>query len=128
MAKQGMKADFKTYKDLLNSRAFSENFWNDRIVTCPNCVAQKKAQNNFFDFQAFLLHGHSGQFRVSSEELETILKTGKWGCKVCDYQFQIIQEPYPQFRWWSIRWNHPTGPNGVFIEKIPLYSLQKIPS
>ena len=126
LKKQGLKADFGTFKDLLKSHAFSVSFWNDRIVTCPNCVARNRAQNNLFNFQDFLLHSAYGQFRVSPEELDTFLMTNTWSCGACGFQFRVVQEPYPQFKWWSIRWGRPTGPNDVFIERIPLYSLQRI--
>jgi hypothetical protein len=126
MSKQELqRANFKDYQGLLKSRPFSDKFWNDRIVTCPNCTSQNKTNKNF-NFQDFLLHRQHGQFRISSEDLNPILMSGKWSCNQCGFEFQIIQEPHPQFRWWSIRWNRPTGPNDVFIEQIPIYSLQKI--
>lgn len=119
------KANFKEYQSLLKSRPFSDEFWNDRIVTCPNCTSQNKTNKNF-NFQDFLRHSHNGQFRISSEDLNAILMSGMWRCNKCGYEFKIIEESHPQFRWWSIKWNRPTGPNNVFVEQISLYSLHKI--
>ncbi|MGL5833950.1 MAG: hypothetical protein ACRC1Z_12075 [Waterburya sp.] len=124
MSKQEwQKANFREYQSLLKSRFFSDKFWNDRIVNCPNCTSQNKINKNF-NFQDFLLHRQHGQFRISSEDLNPILMSGKWSCNQCGFEFQIIREPHPQFRWWSIRWNRPTGPNDVFIEQIPIYNLR----
>jgi len=93
---------FNRYREMLNSDVFSDNFWTDRIVTCPHCRSKNQQKQNY-DFQKFLLHQQNGQFRVSPEEMQSILNSGLWACKVCGMQFNVIQEDYPQFIWWPVR-------------------------
>lgn len=125
MSKEEWKqANFEIYRRFIKSRAFSQEFWTDRIVTCPSCSKSNEAQHNF-DFQSFLTHNSPGQYRISPEELSSALDNQQWNCNTCGFQFQIIKETNPQFRWWAARLDRPTGPEGVYIEKIPLYSLQR---
>ncbi|MDJ0677696.1 MAG: hypothetical protein QNJ36_20315 [Calothrix sp. MO_167.B42] len=116
---------FKHYREMLKSHVFSESFWNDRIVTCPNCRGNNKARHNF-DFEAFLYHKQPGQFRISSEKMEMILSSNRWTCASCGFQFRVVEEDYSQFLWWPVRMGRTTGPGGVYIEKIPVYTLQSI--
>ena len=115
--------NFGAYREMLNSPVFSDSFWNDRIVTCPNCKGNNQSKNNF-NFQAFLLHKQPGQFRVLQEEMQTILSSGLWTCKACGLQFRVVEEDKPQFRWWPVRAGRTTGPEGVYVESLPVFALQ----
>ncbi|MHC5932027.1 hypothetical protein, partial [Nostoc sp.] len=93
--------------------------------TCPHCRGKNQAKQNY-DFQKFLFHQQAGQFQVSLGEMQVILDSGLWTCEVCGIQFRVIEDNYPQFRWWPVRVGRPTGPSGVYVERIPVYSLQPL--
>ncbi len=116
---------FNRYREMLNSDVFADSFWTDRIVTCPHCRDENQQKQNY-DFQKFLLHQQTGQFRVSPEEMQSILNSGLWTCEVCGMQFSVIQEDYPQFIWWPVRVGKATGPGGVFVQKLPVFALQSL--
>lgn len=107
------------------SGVFSESFWNDRIVICPCCKGRNIAKHNF-DFKNFMLHKQTGQFLISPDEMGKIKESHLWQCEKCKFKFLVVEENNPQFIWWPVRANHPTGPNGVYIENIPTYRLQAL--
>ena len=49
----GVLMDFAQYREMLSSPVFSESFWNDRIVSSPNCSKGSNFKHNF-DFCAWL--------------------------------------------------------------------------
>ena len=121
---ESKEINFERDSDLQKSRAFTSDFWESRIVNCPKCTKRNQAQNNFY-FPDFINHKHHGQYRISSsEEMDSILAKGVWQCPSCSFRFEIIQEQHPQFRWWEARFDRPTGPEGVYVERVPMYSLR----
>ena len=116
---------FSLDNDLQRARAFTSDFWDSRIVTCPNCTERNEAKNKF-DFSTFIEHSSVGQYRLSQEAMSNTLESGTWQCPGCSFRFDIIEEPHPQFRWWEARLDRPTGPDGVYVERIPMYSLRQM--
>lgn len=118
---------FENYKSLLDSHAFSDNFWEDRILSCPTCT-QKNILKGDFNLEKLIFHKFPGQYRISSSEFESAIASKRWICRKCNSQFNINEEPYRQSRWWSIKMNRPTGPEGAFVEQVPIYSLERLAS
>jgi len=115
--------DFEQFQERIESHVFSENFWQDRIVTCPRCSSSSKDSYRF-DFSNFLYHRQRGQFRISPQEMSRVIDSGIWECKACNYKFRVEEESNPQFVWWPVKGRSCSGPGGVCIEKLPVYSLQ----
>jgi hypothetical protein len=122
------------FQEMLRSPVNMESFWNDRIVTCPRCVGENKKKNHF-DFDKFVYHRQRGQYRVSQEEMEVILHRKYWTCPGidCHQRYEVVQQANDQFFWWPIRvkFQFPfhaerimTGPNGVLVERQPVYELR----
>lgn len=116
---------FKHYRNMLNSPVYREGFWQDRIVTCP-CCTQKNEAKNHFDLDSFLFNQLPGQYRVSSEQMNQITNTGVWQCEICSYKYQVVLHKYPQYLLWPLRMGKPTGPNGCFIERVPMFELRPL--
>lgn len=125
---------WEQFQEMLKSSVNKESFWNDRIVTCPKCAAENKKRSHF-DFDKFVYHQLPGQYRVTREEMEEILHNKYWTCKGagCHKRYEVIQQPNDQFFWWPMRVKlqspfHAervaTGPNGVLVERQPMYELQ----
>ncbi len=119
------KMDFAWYREMIQSDVFRDSFWKDRIVTCPNCSGKNKEKHHF-NFDAWLHHKQLGQYRISPKEMDEIFNSGIWTCTQCKYSYRIIKEASPQLIWWPVKMGQATGPNGVFIEQLPVYSLETI--
>lgn len=115
---------FAAYRDMLQSRVYSPEFLEDRIVSCPTCAAAARGGTPPFD--AFLHHRLPGHVRVSRAEFERLLDTGEWRCPRCPGVYRIVERADPQFRWWPVRMGQATGPGGAFVERLPLYSLEPV--
>ncbi|MCX7112824.1 MAG: hypothetical protein NTX45_22440 [Proteobacteria bacterium] len=113
---------FSRYREMINSKVFTDSFWNDRIVTCKICKGENNSKNNF-NFERFLSHNLQGQYKVNQKDMQKILDSRLWKCKICGTQFNIIEESQRQFRWWPVRVGQPTGPDGVYLEELPVYSI-----
>lgn len=60
---------------------------------------------------------------ISREQTDFAIKKGEWVCQICGHKYYVIEDLRSQYRWWPMRMAKSTGPNGVFLEKIPVYSL-----
>jgi hypothetical protein len=118
--------NFDRYREMIYSHVFEDSFWEDRIVTCPIC-SQENRNSSAFDFNTFLLSEQQGQYRVSQSDLSIILQQHYWKCPKHDDKFQVVKDKdHPQYQWWPVRMGKPTGPEGRYIEKIPIYMLERV--
>ena len=111
---------FDRFIESINSHVYEEQFWEDYIVACPRCAREVEFSSQF-DFESFLFSKDEGHHRVSRAELKEILETRKWECH-CGGVLEVQQEEKDRFIWWPVRMGRTTGPNGVFVERIPVYS------
>lgn len=116
--------NFDLYREMVYSHVFDDSFWEDRIVTCPIC-SQENRNSSAFDFNSFLLSKQQGQYRVSQNDLSIILRQQYWKCPKHNVKFQVVEDKdHPQYQWWPVRMGKPTGPEGRYIEKVPIYMLE----
>lgn len=113
---------FGRFREMLQSPVYQDSFWTDRIVACPTC-SRGNPSKQAFDIEMFMHHREPGLKRVSPMEMEGIVQSGHWRCKECGHRFAVVEEEHPQLRWWPVRLGRPTGPNGVYVERLPVYFL-----
>lgn len=121
--------DFEKFLDSLQSHVYAEGFWQDYIINCRGCQEEKSRHTphnskHNFDFNAFLYSTLPGIKRITGHEYHKILSSMKWTCDNCKRTFDIIKLEDDHFIWWPVRMGKPTGPDGTFIEKRPLYSIK----
>ena len=119
-----LSMNFERFREMLNSPVFGDKFWIDRIVACPTCSRSNNSKESF-DVERFMSHGEPGLKRVSPIRMAAILGSGNWQCEECGHRFTIVEEERPQFRWWPARLGRPTGPGGVYVERLPVYSFSR---
>lgn len=115
---------FRHYREMLKSPVYTDSFIHDRIVSCPHCTPDNVAKHRF-DFQHFLFNRLPGQYRLTVGQSEPALDSGTWACPVCGHRYQIVSHQHPQYIWWPIRGGRPTGPEGRFVESLPMYELRR---
>lgn len=113
---------FADYDDMLHSHVYSNSFWTDRYVACPNCTHRNSLKNKF-NTKDFIYHKIPGIYKINNEQTDFAIKKGEWVCQICGHKYYVIEDLRSQYRWWPMRMAKSTGPNGVFLEKIPVYSL-----
>jgi hypothetical protein len=122
----------------INSHVYDLSFIENRVVSCPRCrrsgitIDDFKKDNfikNFIktnsdDPNEMITINNRGFYCTTEQELEKIVGSGKWVCPKCKMTFPVIyRENNNQYRWWPIRMGQRTGPNGVIIERIPVYEI-----
>jgi hypothetical protein len=116
--------NFDRYREMVYSHVFDDSFWEDRIVTCPIC-SRENTNSSDFDFNTFLSSKQQGQYRVSQNDLSIILQQLYWKCPKHAVKFRVVEDKdHSQYQWWPVRVGKPTGPEGRYIEKIPVYILE----
>lgn len=114
--------NFGRFREMLQSPVYQDSFWTDRIVSCPTC-SRRNLSKQAFDIEMFMSHREPGLKQVSPAQMQEVLRSRQWRCKECSHSFAIVEEERPQLRWWPVRGGRPTGPGGVFVERLPVYSL-----
>ena len=129
---------YKSYIQSINSHVYDESFTENRVVSCPNCkrkgVTMDDFKKNGFindfikinsdDPKEMKTINDRGFYCTTEQELKEIVNTGKWVCPRCKTTFSVVyRENNNQYRWWPIRMGQRTGPNGVIIEKMPVYEI-----
>lgn len=129
---------YKSYIRSINSHVYDLSFTENRVVSCPKCrhngvtIDDLKRENfikNFIKIQSdnheeMITINDRGFYSITEDELDEIVESGKWVCPKCKTVFSVVyRENNNQYRWWPIRMGQRTGPNGVIIEKIPVYEI-----
>ncbi len=130
-----------TYENFIQSifsHVYDKSFTKNRIVSCPKCrhngvtIDDFKKEGFIKDFiktqsdnrKEMLAINKRGFYRTTEKEMGKIKKDWKWVCPKCGKSFDVIyRESNNQYRWWPIRVGQRTGPNGVIIEKMPVYEI-----
>ncbi|NVO12014.1 MAG: hypothetical protein HXX16_18800 [Bacteroidales bacterium] len=129
---------YKNFIQSINSHVYDVSFTESRIVSCPNCRRKGVSIEDFKneDFVKDFIKTNSevpieildinarGFYSITGEKLEKIITNGKWSCPRCNKTFSVVyRENNNQYRWWPLRVGQRTGPDGVIIEKIPVYEI-----
>lgn len=138
MGKTIKEITYESYIQSINSHVYDLSFIQTRVVSCPHCrkngITIDDFRNEDFirDFikinsdnpEEIRMINQRGFYCTSDDELEAIVKSGKWICPQCAKTFKVVYRPNNnQYRWWPIRMGQRTGPNGVIIEKMPVYEI-----
>ena len=129
---------YKSFIQSINSHVYDPSFTENRVVSCPNCrgkgIAIEDFRNEKFikdfiktnsdDPDEMRAINERGFYCTSEQELEEIVSSGKWSCPKCNKTFDVVyRENNNQYRWWPMRMGQRTGPDGVIIEKMPVYEI-----
>lgn len=129
---------YENFIQSINSHVYDLSFTENRVVSCPNC---RRIGNTIDDFkkESFIKDfiktnsddpkeikaiNARGFYQITEDELNKIIQSGTWVCPKCGRSFKVVyRENNNQYRWWPIRMGKRTGPNGVVIEKMPVYEI-----
>ncbi|MDP4143000.1 MAG: hypothetical protein Q8936_00760 [Bacillota bacterium] len=114
---------FERFRESLQSHVYDEGFWNEHIVTCPNC-SKTNDKRHGFDIKTLLNSALAGMYIIDEETYNKALSVKKWQCPKCGHSFEIIKEDEENYIWWPVRAGRITGPNGTFVERQSIYSIK----
>lgn len=138
MGKVFKEITYDSYIQSINSHVYDLSFTENRVVSCPNCrrngvtIDDFKKESFINDFiktnsddpEEMKSINDRGFYCTTDDELDEIVKSGKWVCPKCGKSFSVVYRPNNnQYRWWLIRMGQRIGPNGVIIEKMPVYEI-----
>lgn len=108
----------------IRSYVYTKEFWESHIIECPICRAASEKQ---MDPERYMYCKGEYFHRISSSVYRAILKSVKKGntCHVslpCGHAVSVRHNGV-YYRWWTVKSNAPTGPDGKFIEKVDLISF-----
>lgn len=118
-------SDFEHYKESVHSYAYTKAFWENHIIECPVC---KAGADTRLDPDKFMYMGPEYFYRISPRQYETIRKTlGSGPQKTvitlpCGHTVSVGQGGC-YCRWWTVKGDVPTGPQGKLIEHINFVSF-----
>jgi hypothetical protein len=117
---------YESYKASIFSHAYDLSFWNDRIITCSEFQSPNTLKNKY-DFNEFLTTKGECYYRIADDKINKIILQGYWICKRKDQliKYEIVKETNSNYMWWPIRMGRRTGPKGMLIEELPIYSIRK---
>lgn len=106
------------------SYVYTKEFWDNHIVECPVCkAASEKGMNpeKYMHFKAKYF------YPIDLKEYREIIKKVKQGerCNVklhCGHTVSVKQSG-TYYRWWTVKNNIPTGPNGKLLEEVNFISF-----
>lgn len=112
----------------IRSVAYSKDFWESHVVECPICKAQHGHaldSEKFFSFSApYFFSIPSAQYL----EVKEALKSKKTYCMTlpCGHTVRLNKNDFVYYRWWTVRANRPTHPEGKLVEQIDTISMDSI--
>jgi len=138
MSKIADQITYDSYLKSIKSHVYDLSFTANRVAACPNCQCKQVRMEDFRN-RSFILDyiktnsddpkdikeiNQRGFFNITETALKVILNNKKWECPQCKAYFVVEHRPdNNQYRWWPIRMGQKTGPEGVLIEKIPVYEI-----
>jgi hypothetical protein len=129
---------YESFIQSINSHVYDISFTENRVVSCPSCrrngitiddfkkdsFIKEFIKTNSDDAEEIKTINDRGFYFTTEDELDEIIQSGKWVCPKCNKTFSVFyRENNNQYRWWPIRMGQRTGPNGVIIEKMPVYEI-----
>lgn len=108
----------------IHSYVYTKEFWENHIIECPICRGASKRQMNpekYMYFKEEYFHN------VAQSDYQAIMKFVKQGntCNVklpCGHIVSVKHNGV-YYRWWTVKSNIPTGPNGKLLEGVDLISF-----
>lgn len=108
----------------IRSYVYTKEFWENHIIECPVCRAASKKQmvpEKYIFFKDDYFH------QVSQSDYQAIMKSVKQGntCNVklpCGHTVSVKHNGV-YYRWWTVKSDVPTGPDGKLLEDVDLISF-----
>ncbi len=106
------------------SYAYTKEFWEAHIVECPQCKAQVGAA---LDPESFMHFSRPYFYRLSPRQHREIIQIVKNGQKAmvklpCGHTVRLAASGVTH-RWWTVRSDVPTGPDGQLVEAVDFVSF-----
>lgn len=112
----------------IRAYGYSKKFWENHIVECPFCrVNSKKAVN----LEQYMFFKSNRFYSFSPRQYDAVRNTvkAKGICNFrlpCGHEVSLGQSDFVYYRWWTVKSDVPTGPNGALLEKIDTISFSDV--
>lgn len=117
--------DIQSLVESAKSTVYSKDFWGNHVIECPVCRARLKYVLNP---EAFYSFDSPYYFSISSEQYLEIKKVLEIDEKYyitlpCGHTVSVKKNDFIYYRWWTVRSNHPTHPDGKLLERMETVSV-----
>lgn len=108
----------------VRSWVYTKEFWENHIIECPVCRAVSKKQ---MDPEKYMYFKEDYFHKVPQSDYQVIMNSVKQGntCNVklpCGHTVSVKHNGV-YYRWWTVRSDVPTGPDGKLLEDVDLISF-----
>lgn len=108
----------------IRSYVYTREFWENHIVECPVCRA---ASGKNVDIEKYMYFRAPYFHSIASGEYNAIMKVVKQG-KICRINLPCghsvsVRKNGAYYRWWTVKGDMPTGPDGRLLEKVDIISF-----
>lgn len=108
----------------VRSYVYTKEFWEKHIIECPVCRDAAKKQMDTEKYMYFI----EGYFhQVAQSDYQEIVKSVKQG-NICNVKLPCghtvsVKHNGVYYRWWTVKSDVPTGPDGKLLEDVDLISF-----
>lgn len=109
----------------IRAYGYTTKFWENHIVECPFCrAASKKAMS----LENYMYSNADYFYSVSPEQYHHVKNMVSNGSAYsfqlpCGHTVSLTQSNFAYYRWWTVKSDVPTGPDGRMLEKIDVISF-----
>lgn len=108
----------------VRSYSYTKEFWEYHVVECPVC---RKNSGKKMNPEKYMYFKGDYFYRMSQSEYQSVMRSVKQGhvCKVklhCGHTVSV-KKSGTYYRWWVVKSDMPTGPEGKLLEDIDFISF-----
>lgn len=110
--------------EAVRSYVYTKEFWENHIIECPACRAAAEKQ---MDPEKYMYFKEKYFHQVGRSEYQKIMDSVKQG-NVCNVKLPCghtvsVKHNGVYYRWWTVKSDVPTGPDGKLLEDVDLISF-----
>jgi len=108
----------------VRSYVYTKEFWENHIIECPVCRNAAKKQ---IDPEKYMYFKEDYFHQIAQSDYQAIMKSVKQG-NICNVKLPCghtvsVKHNGVYYRWWTVKSDVPTGPDGKLLENVDLISF-----